>query len=152
MHSSPIVQPALKQNARCSNDAFKSDKLLNVKHPRKRDAAVRVAWKENAIERERERESNFLIFSLHHSAPASTCSVEQTHLSFGQRQSGMFYGLGILPVTVLMWFTSKTVRGNEKSYSFPPLQHSDMIHMRLCTASGRRGGDKNYKNLLDTLT
>lgn len=56
----------------------------------------------------------------------------------------MVYGLGVLPVTVLMWFTSKTVRGNEKSYSFPPLQHSHMIHTGLYTAS-RRGED--YKNL-----
>ena len=91
----------------------------------------------------------FLIFSLHHSTPASTCSVEQTHLSFGRRQSRMFYGLGILPVTALMWFTSKTVRGNEKSHSFPPLQHSDMIHSGLYTASrrGLKKKKKNYKNL-----
>lgn len=82
---------------------------------------------------------------LHHSAPASTCSVEQTHLSFGQRQSWMLYGLVIHPVIVLMWFSSKTVRGNEKSCSFPPLPSLDMIHMGLYTSS-KEG--KHFKNLL----
>lgn len=81
---------------------------------------------------------------LHHSAPASTCSVEQTHLSFGQRKSGILYGLVIHPVIVLMWFGSKTVRGNEKRCSFPPLPSLDMIHMGLYTAS-KEG--KDYKNL-----
>lgn len=56
----------------------------------------------------------------------------------------MFYGLVILPVTVLMWFSFKTVGGNEKSYSFPPLQHSDMIHMGLYTGSRKK---EKYKKL-----
>lgn len=62
----------------------------------------------------------------------------------------MFYGLDILVVTVLMRFSSKTVGGNEKSYSFPPLQPSNMIHMGLYTASRReKKKDKNLSLYID---